>query len=77
MLKRETGREGEGEIEIDLIERLWKGTLDRSNQKKEEERRGQRRQERIWCKVESGIKTQNSCDSVVLGIHFTVFVFLF
>jgi hypothetical protein len=49
----------------------------RRRERRGEERRGQRRQERNWCKEESGIKTQNSCDSVVLGIRFTVFVFLF
>jgi hypothetical protein len=65
MLKRETGRQGEGEIEIDLIERLWKGTLDRSNQKKGEERRGEGREDKKEIGVRKRVVSKHKTLAIV------------
>jgi hypothetical protein len=65
MLKRETGRQGEGEIEIDLIERLWKGTLDRSKQKKEEERRGEGREDKKEIGVRKRVVSKHKTLAIV------------
>jgi hypothetical protein len=65
MLKRETARQGEGEIEIDLIERLWKGTLDRSNQKKGEERRGEGREDKKEIGVRKRVVSKHKTLAIV------------